>query len=106
MPTPKKSNQSPAGTTSTPSKLERLRQRRKNRGSTSVTTDYDSFDAELLRRLIATVAQHGTITFGYTRDGGAYYINYWVDGESIKEYLRPTEDTDAFLQAEIDAWTI
>lgn len=95
-----------SNTTNTPSKLERLKQRRQNRGKTSITTDYESFNAELLKRLIATVAQHGTITFGYTRDGGAYYINYWVDGDSFKEYLRPTEDVDAFLQSEIDAWTL
>ncbi|MBT8449369.1 MAG: hypothetical protein KJO69_06745 [Gammaproteobacteria bacterium] len=106
MSTSKKSNPSKTDTNSTPDKLERLKQRRRNRGTTTVVTDYESFNSDLLKRLIAVVAKHGTITFGYTRDGGAYYINYWVDGESFKEYLRPTEDADAFLQAEIDAWTL
>lgn len=101
-----KLNQKKSDTTTTSAKLERLKQRRQNRGKSSVTTDYEQFDSDLLKRLIAKVAKHGTITFGYTRDGGAYYINYWVDGHSFKEYLRPTEDVDAFLQAEIDAWTL
>lgn len=106
MPDAKKSTSEKTSSTSTPSKLARLKERRNNRGKSTVVTDYESANPELLARLIATVARHGTITFGYTRDGGAYYINYWVDGESIKEYVRPTEDFDAFLEAEIEAWSI
>lgn len=101
-----KSNSKPPRSTDASKHAERLKQRRANRGKSDVTTDYEQFDSDLLKRLIATVAKYGTITFGYTRDGGAYYINYWVDGESFKEFVRPTEDIDAFLQAEIDAWNI
>lgn len=100
-----KSNLQHASSKDASTVLARLKQRRANRGKSNVTTDYEQFDSDLLKRLIATVAKYGTVTFGYTRDGGAYYINYWVDGDSFKEFLRPTEDIDAFLQAEIDAWS-
>lgn len=102
----KEPNTKKTSSNATSSKLERLKERRKNRGKTSAVPDYESVNSELLVRLIATVTQHGTVTFGYTRDGGAYYINYWVDGDSIKEYVRATEDMDAFLRAEIEAWSI
>lgn len=86
------------------SKIAIRKERQKNRGGDSVA-DWASPDAELLQTLIAGVTVHGgTITFGYTRDGGAYFVNFYVDGESIKEYIRPTEDIDAFLAIEIEGW--
>lgn len=84
--------------------VRRRMERRANRGN-GATADWDSCDSRMLQNLIATVtAFGGTITFGYTRDGGAYYVNYYVDLESIKEYVRPTENIDAWLEAEIEAW--
>lgn len=84
--------------------LARRKERKKNRGDSTLVTDWIQADAETLRLLVATVAIHGTVTFGYTRDGGAYYINYWMDGQSFKEYIRPTEDLDAVLRVEIESW--
>lgn len=84
--------------------LARRRDRQSKRG-TEVTTDWESVSPELCLRLIATVANFGgTTTFGYTIDKGAYYINYWVDGESEKVYIRPTEDVDERLANEIESW--
>lgn len=84
--------------------LRRRKERREKRGN-SATADWESANPELLIRLIGCVtALKGTITFGYTRDGGAYYVNYYVGGESEKEYVRPTEDLDKWLQVEVDSW--
>jgi hypothetical protein len=85
-------------------KLARRKERRNNRGE-SAPADWESANPELLMRLIGCVtALKGTISFGYTRDGGAYYVNYYVGGESEKEYIRPTEDIDRWLQVEIESW--
>lgn len=84
--------------------LARRKARRQNRNNGTAAADWQSVDPNLLQSLVATVTQLGTVTFGYTRDGGAYYIQYWVDGESLKEYVRPTEDIDAVLEAEIESW--
>ncbi len=93
-------------TAKTQSEMERRKQRKKNRGN-DVTTDWEQVDSTLIVRLIATVANiKGTTTFGYTRDGGAYYINYYVNGESDKVYIRPTEDVDSAIEAEIASWLV
>lgn len=84
--------------------MERRNQRRKNRGKGAAIADWQSVDPNILQSLIAEVTKHGTITFGYTRDGGAYYLAYWVDGVSDKEYIRPTEDVDGVLHAELESW--
>lgn len=80
------------------SPLERRKARRAKRGG-GHTADWQSVDPEILQGLIAAVALHGTVTFGYTRDGGAYFINFWVDGASDKEYIRPNENVDEVLDA-------
>lgn len=84
--------------------VQRRNTRRANRGK-GASADWASCDEKLLQELVAVVTVlGGTITFGYTRDGGAYYVNYYVDLESIKEYIRPTEDIDAWLKSEIESW--
>lgn len=99
-----KSTESPSHPIDSTNRLERRKQRRKNRGSGTAVADWQSVDPNILQSLIAAVTQFGTITFGYTRDGGAYYINYWVDGQSDKEYIRPTEDVDQALESELESW--
>jgi len=84
--------------------IQRRKERRANR-NTGVNTDWHTVDSDLILNLIAAItAIKGTITFGYTRDGGAYYLNYYIDGESYKEYIRPTENIDRFLEGEIEFW--
>lgn len=90
--------------TSSQTLAERRNQRKNNRGDVP-PADWESLNPKDILELIATVtALKGTVTFGYTRDGGAYYISYYVDGESLKEYIRPTEDVDAFIRHEIELW--
>lgn len=91
-------------TTNKANALRRRSDRRKNRGNAEVA-DWGSVDSEAIVRLIETVTGNkGTITFGYTRDGGAYYINYYFDGESEKMYIRPSEDIDKTLAEEVKSF--
>ena len=84
--------------------LERRKERQRNRGN-SEPADWESVSPEKILRLIGCVtALRGTITFGYTRDGGAYYLNYYVDNESEKVYIRPTEDIEQRLVDEVEMW--
>lgn len=67
--------------------------------------DWEGANPTLLLRAIALVAiAGGALRLGYTRDGGAYSIGIYGDGEPYTEYVRPNEDIDAYLAALIGAW--
>lgn len=86
--------------------LRRRKERSSNRGNKE-TADWESADPSKISALIGLVTFHkGTVTFGYTRDGSAYYLSYYVDSQSEKVYIRPTEDIDSRLDDEIADWTI
>jgi len=73
--------------------------RRRNRGN-GETADWTTADASLVHNAICSVSGHGAaIQFGYTRDGGSFVIRIVGDGEPFNEYVRPTEDIDAYLSA-------
>ena len=72
--------------------------RRFRRGEQS-TADYGTVDPELLRSAIAAAASTGgALRFGYSRDGGAYAIGIYGDGEPYTEFVRPSEDMSGFLR--------
>lgn len=84
--------------------LQRRQSRRKNRGGSAIA-DWGSADPILIQKLIETVTfQHGTITMGYTRDNGAYYVSYYFGAESEAVYCRPSEGINEFLEGEIEAF--
>ncbi len=84
--------------------LERRKARRANRGGTE-TADWAGADSSLIQQLVATVTgQKGTITLGYTKDGGAYYISYYFGDSSEAAYCRPSEGIDDFLKGEIESF--
>jgi hypothetical protein len=86
------------------SALQRRRTRQQNRDGNAIA-DWETLDSESVLKLVGIVtALKGTVTFGYTRDGGAYYVNYYVDSESEKVYIRPTEDVNARILDEIECW--
>lgn len=86
------------------SAMERRANRRKGRGGDE-TADWESCDATLIQGLIAIVSiNKGTVTFGYTRDGGAYFISYYFGESSEKVYCRPSEGIDTFLAYEIESF--
>lgn len=73
---------------------KRRTQRSKNRGA-SDSADWAAINPENLVKLIAATTALGiSITFGYTRDGGAFYISLYSDGDSERIYIRPTEEPD------------
>lgn len=72
--------------------------RRRNRGS-QIPADWSGVDADAIRTAIGSVANSGgALRFGYTRDGGAYAIGVFGDGDPYTEYLRPSDDIERYLQ--------
>lgn len=60
--------------------------------------DWESCDAEQLRTTIAIVAKvGGALRLGYSRDGGAYAVGVYGDGDPYTLYHAPDEDIDALL---------
>jgi hypothetical protein len=85
-------------------KLARRAERQSNRNGTAVA-DWESADGDLVLKLIAIVGNlKGTLTFGYTKNGSAYYLNYYIEKQSEKVFIRPTEDLNESLLAEIESW--
>jgi hypothetical protein len=61
---------------------------------------------ELLHELTRAVTDAGcAVRFGTTRDGGALAVGYLGDGEPYTEYIRPSEDLDAYLAVKVRVWT-
>ena len=60
--------------------------------------DWQQISAELLVRAIATVsASGGALRFGYSRDGGAYALGIYSDGERTTEFTPSAEEMEAIL---------
>lgn len=67
--------------------------------------DYMAVDPGKLLRAIAAVAlQGGALRLGYTSDGGAYAIGIYGDGEPYTDYVKPSEDLDAYFDELRQAW--
>lgn len=55
--------------------------------------------AENLWEVIVNITeQGGAIRFGLTRDGGAYAVGIYDNGEHETEYLKPGEDLRGYLE--------
>lgn len=65
----------------------------------SAPADYIAVDWGKVGRSIAAVAGHGgAIRLGYSRDGGAYAVGVYGDGDTpYTEYVRPDEDFEAYM---------
>lgn len=62
------------------------------------TADWETVNASNLVRAIAAASlTGGALRFGYTRDGGAYSVGVYGDGEPYTLYVKPNEDLDKFL---------
>lgn len=60
--------------------------------------DWASADATTIRTAIEKASiVGGAIRFGYSRDGGAYAIGIYGDGDPYTEFVRPSEDIDKIL---------
>jgi len=62
--------------------------------------DYANVDPELLRSAVVAVTnQECAIQFGYTKDGSTFVIRIVGDGEPYNDFVRPSEDVDAYFRA-------
>ena len=68
--------------------------------------DWGDANPTLLADCVARVArQGGALRFGYTRDGGAFSVGVYGDGdEPYTQYIRPSEDIDAYLHELVKQW--
>lgn len=64
-----------------------------------VAADWAQASPELLQSAICAAAKiGGALRFGYSRDGGAYAVGIYGDGEPYTEFVKPSEDIDGFLR--------
>lgn len=75
-----------------------------NAGSTA---DWASVDPSLMLYAVAAVAARGgAVRFGYTRDGGAYAVGVYDNGDNETDYIRPSEDINGYLRALGDDFSV
>lgn len=80
-------------------------QRKKVRGKPTTGADWTTADPSLLCGAVTAISTlGGAIRLGYTRDGGAYAIGIYGDGEYRTEYVRPDEDINDYLVECCQAW--
>lgn len=66
---------------------------------TVLPADWANADPKYLLAVICCIAlRGGAIRLGYTRDGGAYAIGIYGDGEPFTEYVKPSEDINDYLR--------
>jgi hypothetical protein len=79
------------------------RKRREHSFGDGGSADWSGVDGSVLAKAVAAVARHGgAIRLGYTRDGGAYAVGIYGDGEPFTEYIPPSEDLTAYLKGVIE----
>lgn len=70
----------------------------RRRKSDATIADWGSVDPRLLGELIAAIGRFGgAVRFGYSRDGGAYAVGIYGDGEPFTEYLSGTQDATDWI---------
>lgn len=84
-------------------KTTNRRKRRSNSATHANSADWSEVDAELIRKVVAAVAKDdGAIRFGYSRDGGAFGVGIYGDGEPFTEYIPVTGDIEGHLRELIE----
>lgn len=85
---------------------EAKRLRRSGSVPTGTVADWAAADGVLLAKAIAAIARlGGALRLGYTRDGGAYAVGFYGDGEPFTEYIPPSDDIDEFLRGVINDYS-
>jgi len=84
-------------------KSEDKRRRRTHSKSNGAVADWVACDGEVLTRAVAAVARMGgAVRLGYTRDGGAYAVGIYGDGDPFTEYIPPSDDITEFMKGLIE----
>lgn len=77
--------------------------KRRSQVSQGGVADWANATPQLLSDAVCAITRNGcAIRLGYTRDGGAYAIGIYEQGEMQTEYLSPHEDLDAYLRGLIE----
>lgn len=72
--------------------------RRRSRRPTTGVADWATANAELLVRAVCAASiTGGALRFGYSRDGGAYAIGVYGDGEPYTDFVSSAENIDDTL---------
>lgn len=67
--------------------------------------DWSAADGQLLHQLIIVIARMGgAVRFGHSRDGGAFSIGIYGDGEPYTEYVGGGGDINHHLQSFIETY--
>jgi hypothetical protein len=83
-------------------KTANARRRREQRHTGSVL-DLNSIDADTFKRAVLSLLKREVgVTFGVTRDGGALSITLLDNGETVREYVRATEDVNLYFSGLAD----
>jgi len=83
-------------------KTANARRRREQRHTGSVL-DLNSIDADTLKRAVLELLKREVgVTLGVTRDGGALSVTLLDNGETVREYVRATEDINLYLSGLAD----
>jgi len=78
-------------------KTANARRRREQRHTGSVL-DLNSIDSDTFKRAVLSLLKREVgVTLGVTRDGGALSITLLDNGETVREYVRATEDINLYL---------
>jgi len=68
--------------------------------------DWGSASPNTVIRAICSAAKvGGALRFGYSRDGGAFAIGVYGDGEPYTDFVGSTEDIDITLEYYVDLFT-
>jgi hypothetical protein len=82
---------------------EQNRKRRANTSTTGQVADWASVDGILLAKAVGVVARMGgALRLGYSRDGGAFAVGIYGDGEPFTEYVPPSDDIELWLKGVIE----
>jgi len=82
---------------------EQAKKRRERFTGNGNGADWSEADGELLRKAVAAIAKNdGAVRLGYSRDGGAYSVGIYGDGDPFTEYVPCTEDINTYLRELIE----
>jgi hypothetical protein len=77
---------------------ERKPSRRPRRTSSHVADYAQANPTKLLSAIAAAARVGGALRFGYSRDGGAFAIGVYGDGEPYTDFVAGTEEIDETLE--------
>jgi hypothetical protein len=58
----------------------------------------DATPATLVRAIVAAASADGALRFGYSRDGGAFAIGVYGDGDPYTDFVGGNEPIDEYLE--------